>query len=465
MLNAISGLMMMKKLYLIALVMMACNSGNEPAKPVVPPGEDEPQQYGVPYANVPATENIVLYEANIRALSAAGNFQGVIDKLDHIQSLGINTLWLMPIHPVGQLKSAGGLGSPYAVQDYLKVNPEFGDLDKLRELVQKAHDRNIAVILDWVANHTAWDNPWMQNKLWYVQDASGNVIIPPGTNWQDVAELNYANSDMRAAMIHAMKYWILEANVDGFRCDAVDYVPADFWKQALDELKAIKNRNLIFLAEGGKAENFTAGFQMNYAWDFYNNLREVYGNNRAATTIFTTHQAEYNAIPSGAKKLRYTTNHDQSAYDGTPVEMFGGINGALSASAITIFTSTVPLIYSSQEVGQEEKLPFFTRQPIDWTAHADMLQQYKKMFAIYNQTNAFKQGSLEYYSDNDIAVFTRAADADKYLVMVNTRNTPNTYTIAAALQNTTWTNAGDGSIVSLNATISLGAYQYLILKK
>src|SRR5882724_9896765 len=155
---------------------------------------------------------------------------------------------------------------------------------------------------------------------------------------------------MRNAMIAAMKYWVLEANVDGYRCDAADMVPADFWKQALDELKTIKSRKLIFLAEGSTAAEISAGFQMNYAWDFYSNLKAVYGQNNSATSIFTTHLSEYNAIPTGAKKLRYTTNHDVSAYEGTPVELYNGIQGALSASVITIFTSAVPLVYSSQEV-------------------------------------------------------------------------------------------------------------------
>jgi glycosidase len=464
MFNTISGFLMIKKLYFLTLMLVAC--GTDLPQPVTPPVEgEEPVQYGVPYANVPATQDVVLYEVNTRAFSAEGNFQGVINRLDEIKALGVNTIWLMPIHPVGQLNSAGGLGSPYAVQDYLKVNTEFGDLAKLRELVEKAHSRNMAVIIDWVANHTAWDNPWISKKLWYTTDASGNIIIPPGTNWKDVAELNYSNSDMRAAMIHAMKYWVLEANIDGFRCDAVDFVPTDFWKQAIDELKNIKNRNLIFLAEGGKADNFTAGFQMNYAWDFYNNLREVYGSGKSAVTIFNTHQAEYNAIPAGARKLRYTTNHDQSAYDGTPVELFGGLKGAVSAAVITAFTSSVPLIYSSQEVGQSEKLPFFTREPINWTANADVLEQYKKIFSIYSSTQAFKRGALQYYSDKDIAVFTRTFESDTYLILVNTRNSMLTYSIEATLQNSTWTNAVSGASVSLSTTVSLQPYQYMILRK
>lgn len=456
--------MMMKQIWFLGLMLLACGVDHDAPKPVTP-DDDGPKQYGVPFAGVPAVEDIVLYEVNTRAYSTAGNFQGVIDRLDQIRALGVNTIWLMPIHPVGQLRSAGGLGSPYSVQDYSKVNPEFGDMAKLRELVDKAHDRNMAVILDWVANHTAWDNPWMQNKSWYTQDGKGNVIIPPGTNWQDVAELNYDNADMRKAMIDAMKYWILEANVDGFRCDAVDFVPADFWKQAIDALKAVPNRKLILLAEGGKAENFTAGFQMNYAWDFYTNLKQVYGEGKAATSIIATHQAEYKSIPAGAKKLRYTTNHDVSAYEGTPVELFGGVPGALSASVVTIFTSAVPLVYSSQEVGQAEKLPFFTREPIDWSANPGMEDAYGKLFKVYNSTSVFADGTLQDFSGADVVAFTRDAGQERYLVIVNVRNSVRDFALADAIKNTTWTDALSGASVSLGTSLSLGGYEYRVLKK
>lgn len=454
----------MNKICFLTFVLWACGSADE-VKKTTPPVDTEYEQYGTPYASVPPVEDIVLYEVNTRAFSADGNFQGVIDKLDHIKSLGINTIWLMPIHPVGQIKSAGGLGSPYSVQDYMKVNSEFGDLDKLRELVQKAHDRNMAVILDWVANHTAWDNPWIQNKSWYSQDGNGNIIIPPGTNWQDVAELNYNNTDMRKAMIKAMKYWVLQANVDGYRCDAVDFVPADFWKDAITQLKAIKDRHLIFLAEGGKTDNFTAGFQMNYAWDFYTNMKQVYESNKAATSIFTTHLAEYNAIPSGAKKLRYTTNHDVSAFEATPVTLFGGVDGALSASVITIFTSAVPLMYGSQEVGQSATLSFFTRDPIDWSANQPMEGQYEKIMSIYNSSQAFAKGTLQYFANQDAAIFERKLDTDDYLIIVNVRNATEEISLDAALQNSSWTNALDNSSVSLGTTVSLDPYEFLILKK
>lgn len=456
---------MLKKFYFLALVALGCGSDPAAPKPGQPDPVEEPKQYGVPFSAVPDPGDVVLYEINIRAFSEAGNFQGVIDRLDYIKSLGINTIWLMPIHPVGEIRSAGGLGSPYAVKNYLEVNTEFGDLEKLRELVEEAHNRNISVILDWVANHTSWDNPWIKEKSWYTTDASGNIIIPPGTNWQDVAELNYNNGDMRAAMIHAMKYWVMEANVDGFRCDAVDFVPTDFWKTAIEKLTALPQRKLILLAEGGKQDNFTAGFQMNYAWDFYTNIKQVYTTNKAASSIFSTHQAEYNSIPAGKVKLRYTTNHDESAWEATPIEVFGSTNAALSASAITLFTSAAPLLYSSQEVGQIDKLAFFTRDPIDWSANADMVQAYTKLLSIYNGTEAFKEGALFSYAHNDAAIFTRQFGTEEYFIAVNVRNSQTEIPLAAALQNSAWTNMLDNQAYNSTTSITLSPYQYLVLKR
>jgi glycosidase len=262
-----------------------------------------------------------------------------------------------------------------------------------------------------------------------------------------------------------MKYWVLEANIDGFRCDAVDFVPTDFWVQAITALKSIEGRDLILLAEGAKPENFTAGFQMNYAWDFYTNLKQIYKENKAASTIFATHQAEYNCIPAGAKKLRYTTNHDLSAWEETPMEVFNGQQGALSASVITIFTSAVPLLYSSQEVGQSELLPFFTRDPIDWSANQSMENEYEKLLSIYGSSAVFTKGSLQYFASNDIAVFKRSLEGEEFLILANVRNSQKEYALPVELQNTSWTNTADDTALSLTTSVSLDAYKYLVLKK
>jgi glycosidase len=423
--------------------------------------------FGTPFTGVPSTKDVVIYEVNMRAFSADGNFKGVQTRLDSIKALSVNVLWLMPIHPVGVLKNAGGMGSPYSVKDYKEVGAEFGTLADLQNLVIEAHKRNMAVIIDWVGNHTAWDNAWITaHPEWYTKDASGNIIIPAGTNWADVADLNYGNADMRKAMIDAMKYWILKANIDGYRCDYADGVPADFWKQANDSLKALPNRKLILLAEGSMGAQFTAGFAMNYSWDFHAQIKNVYKNNLAASLLFNVHNYEYSNIPSGSFKLRYTTNHDISAWENSPITAYNGKAGATNAFVLAAFIGGVPLLYNGQEVGRADKTPFFTRSPINWTLNPDVFAEYKRLMAFRQSSNAAKEGALTVINDDaNVMVFKRTFQTEEVVVLVNTKNSVSNYTVAASLNNTTWKNALDNTSITLPASLDLQPYQYLILKK
>lgn len=401
-----------------------------------------------------------MYEVNLRAFSSSGTFQGVIDRLDSIKALGINTIWLMPIYPIGAKNS---VNSPYCIKNFMEVNPEFGVLDDFKTLVSEAHEKEMAVIIDWVANHTAWDNPWITNKSWYTQDENGNIIYPAGTNWQDVADLNYSNQDMRKEMIKSMKYWIETADIDGFRCDAADFVPYDFWAQAIDSLNNI-GKYLILLAEGSRNDHFTAGFQMNYAWDFYNNLVNVFNDDYSVTTIYSTHNTEYNNVPEGKHKLRFTTNHDESAWNATPVTLFNGKQGALAASVITIFLGGVPLIYGSQEVGVPGTISFFENDPIDWTLNPDMLQTYQDIISVYNSSEVFHIGALTTYNDANISIFKRSSDTEEYLIIVNTRNRNISVNTPSDLINTVWSDMLNNTEVQLSQTITLNSYEFLIFK-
>lgn len=408
----------------------------------------------------PATEDIVMYEINTGAFSSTKNFEGIINRLDSIKALGINTIWLMPIYPVGIVNS---FGSPYCVRDYMQVNADFGTLYDLQTLVSEAHKRNIAVILDWVANHTSWDNAWISNTDWYSQDVYGNIISPAGTTWTDVADLNYNNADMRLAMIDAMKYWIENADIDGYRCDAADFVPFDFWQQAIDSLRKIEGKNLILLAEGSRADHFTAGFQMNYAWDFLSSLKNVFTGGYNVNTLFTTNTEEYSVIPDGDKKLRFTTNHDESN-TATPVTVFNGKDGALAASVITIYLDGVPLIYCGQEVGVSSTSVYTGNGTINWTINGDVLSAYKQLLNFYNSSNALRKGALETFNDADIALFKKSYNAEQVLVMVNARSIAKSFEVSLSLQGN-WINAFTDSTIILSGNLTLSPYQYLVLKK
>ncbi|MBI9071091.1 MAG: hypothetical protein JEY94_05810 [Melioribacteraceae bacterium] len=415
-----------------------------------------------PFENIPATEDIVMYEVNFRAFSSSGDFKGVTDKLDHIKSLGVNVIWLMPIHPIGNVNS---VNSPYSVKNYKEVNPELGNLDDFKKLVNESHKKDMAVIIDWVANHTAWDNPWIQNKAWYTQNASGNIIIPPGTNWQDVADLNFDNEEMRLEMIDALKYWVTELNVDGFRCDAADFVPYSFWRQAIDSLENIDDRQLIYLAEGARTDHYNAGFQMTYSWDFYGKLKNVFINKYNASSIFSTHTNEYKIVPEGKHKLRFITNHDESAWDETPVDLFGGTNGSFSAFIISTYLGGVPLIYGSQEFGIEGNVSFFDNVPFNWSSNPELLKDYQKLMSIYNKSDVLRKGNLKTFSDPDIAAFTKAIGNEEFLILVNVRNRFITYSLPNDLKGTNWTDEFNGESISLDADLEFDPFQFYILKK
>jgi len=442
--------------FLLFLLIYSCNQ--EPADNyIVPPPPVDTTTFVIP-----ETEDIVMYEVNLRALSSTGDFKGVTGRLDEIKALGINVIWLMPIYPVGQINT---VNSPYCVRNYKEVNPEFGSMNDFKELVTKAHDLDMAVVLDWVANHTSWDNPWIVNKDWYTQDGNGNIISPPGTNWADVADLNYANQTMRQTMIEAMEYWVSATDIDGFRCDAADMVPFDFWQQAIALLDSANEKGLILLAEGSRADHFTAGFQMNYSWNFYNKMKEVFRQNGAASSLFAVHTAEYAGLPAGKQKLRFTTNHDESAWDATPMVLFNGEKGALAASVITIYLGGVPLIYGSQEVGVEENIPFFSNTAINWSQHPEMLQAYKDIIKLHNTSDALKKGSLVTYPYPDVMVFKRIFEQKEVLVLVNVRNASITYDVPAELENSSWKNAFDSTDITLPVSISLVAYEYRVMLK
>lgn len=426
---------------------------------------DEPVQLSGVYER-PLLTDMVMYEINLRAFSDPPGFSGIEDRLDELAEIGVNTLWLMPIFPVGQENSVGQLGSPYAVANYTEVNPEFGDMESFQSLVDAAHDRGMAVILDWVANHTAWDNPWIAQTDWYTQDPSGNIVIPPGTNWNDVADLNFDNAEMRLAMIDAMRFWVAETGIDGFRCDAADMVPFSFWQQALDSLHTAFGTDLIMLAEGARVDHFAAGFDLNYGWSFYGAIKNVLVNNYDINSLYTTHLAETSLLNPGTFKLRFTTNHDESAWDAPPAELFGSQEAAVAASVITIFMGGVPLLYNGQEVGLDQNLPFFSADPIDWSAHPEVLDTYQRLIGLFNEHTALRYGTLTWLdSGYHTATFLRSYGGEEWLFIVNPKSVSINYTLPAEVAASGWEDMWNGGFSNPEASTTLPAASFRIYRR
>ena len=423
-----------------------------------------PTQYGIPFQHVPDRQDATIYQVNIRAFSTQGGLQGVTARLDSIQALGVNVIYLMPTYPVGTLN---GVNSPYCVKDYKSVNPEFGNLDDLRHLVDNAHALNMSVIMDWVANHTSWDNAWItDHKDWYLQDGSGHIVSPPGTGWNDVAQLNFTNADMRLAMIESMKYWVYAANVDGFRIDYANGPPADFWKQTIDSLRNISTHHLLLMAEGDRSDLFADGFDFTFGFNFYGQLKNIYKNNQPVTGINTLNTSEFVNASNGQQVVRYLTNHDVNGSDGTPLDLFGGIPGSLAAFVVVAYMKGVPMIYNGQEVGFPTRITFpFTSVNINWTLNPDITAEYKRVIAFRNQSVAIRRGQLTSYSNTNVCAFTKVQDSETVFVASNLRNIAISYTLPAGVANSTWTDALSGEAVSTSSQIDLGAYGYVVLKK
>ena len=368
-----------------------------------------------------------IYEVFVRDFSRSGDFQGVTRGLDRIQAVGANVVWLMPIYPVGIANRKGTLGSPYAVRDYFAVNPEFGTVADFKALVQAVHARGMKLILDWVPNHTAWDNVWVkQHPTFYVRNDSGALTVPRDdkgnlTDWTDVAQLNYKNAEMRRAMIDAMRHWLVQYGIDGFRVDAAGFVPDDFWQEALPQVRGSVKRPIMLLAEWGDVKMHRFGFDLTYAWDSYSRLKAVW-DSVPASRFVEQELADLKTMPPGGMRLRFTTNHDETAWDKPPVARFASPAGARAAFVAMALLPGRPLIYDGQEVESPQKLPLFEHDPIVWDQPnaAVALAFYKRIEELIRSDPAFASGDLvavETSEPRDIIAYRRGGA----IVLVNAR--------------------------------------------
>jgi glycosidase len=430
----------------------------------LPVGEVAPVQYGTPFTGVPDRQDATIYQVNMRAFSAGSNLAGVTARLDSIRALGVNVVYLMPIYPVGTVRA---FNSPYSIRDYRSVGAEFGTLADLRNLVDGAHSRNMSVILDWVANHTAWDHPWISaSPNWYLRDASGTIQSPPGTGWNDVAQLDFSNADMRLEMIRSMKYWVYAANIDGFRFDYADGPPASFWRQAIDTLRAISTHRLLLLAEGSRPDHYTAGFDFTFGFNFYGTLKNVMRNNQPATQINTVNTTEYTNASAGQQVVRYITNHDVNGSDGTPQQLFGGIPGSLAAFVVAAYMKGVPMIYNGQEVATPFQLTFpFTSADINWSLNPEVTAEYKRIIAFRNSSMAIRRAQPVSYTTADVCAFTKEAGGEQVFVAVNLRNSAVTYTLPAGVANSNWTSAWTGASLTAGSQLELMPYGYVVWRR
>lgn len=350
-----------------------------------------------------------MYEVNLRQYTAEGTINAFAQHLPRLQSMGIKVVWLMPIYPIAQQEKKGSLGSPYAIADYVNINPQLGSLEDLKALVAQAHSLEMYVILDWVANHTGWDHVWTKTHSEYYKRDTVTHNFKTASGMEDIIELDYDNPSLRQAMIAAMRYWVEEVNIDGFRCDLASWVPADFWYAARAELQ--KKKTLLWLGEYDPTENpdYNDIFDLAYTWQWMHRSED-----------YCHHRLDFDSLVAVAKSyltvntapLWFTSNHDENSWNGTEYEKYGVYAKALAV--LSYVFPGVPLVYSGQEIPNHKRLLFFDKDQLNWEQPLDLEH-------FYSQLNQLKRThpALDYASDEYKFEIVYAKDG---LLMLRSQN-------------------------------------------
>lgn len=417
-----------------ALVVVGCKSGNKNTDKSAE--VDESCFTGVKQPEW--SRNAVIYEVNLRQFTESGKVADFRKHLPRLKELGVDILWFMPIHPISEDGRKGELGSYYAVKDYKGFNPEFGTVEEFKEVVDEAHSLGMKVILDWVPNHTGRDNDWVtQHPDWYVKDSLGNMVGP--YDWTDVYKLDYSNREMRKAMVEALKYWLEEVNVDGFRCDVAGEVPTDFWDETRPQLDSVKE--VFMLAEASKPELQKHAFNMGYNWpmkDLFSEIAATAGQysfkkeGEDMRTFPIKHAIAIDSLLASQAKeyvcdsylMNMITNHDLNSWEGTEMQRLGTLSDAFAVLSYTL--PGMPLIYTGQETGMNRALEFFKKDvPPVWEPRNNYFDFYKKLNELKHTQAALKAGieggKVERYptTDKDLYIFSRSVEGSKVIVFTN----------------------------------------------
>ncbi len=409
--------------------------------------------------------NANIYEVNIRQFSGEGTFDAFTEEIPRLDDMGVKILWLMPIHPIGEKNRKGTLGSYYSIADYREVNPEFGTKADLKELVIKAHEHDMKVIIDWVANHTSWDAVWTEsNPEYYMTDEDGN-FYPPVEDWEDVIQLDVHHEGMQNDMIDAMEYWVREFDIDGFRADVAYMVPTEFWVEArkrLDEIKPV-----FMLAEAEEPELHRA-FDMTYAWAYASTIRDIGAGESGLEALDDVLEENFNRFEKSDYRMLFTTNHDENSWQGSDTQLYGENFENFAVLSATVWG--MPLIYNGQESGLNKQLEFFEKDRVEWEGfqfedfYRTLLRANRENRALFNGEKGGDYQKLTTDSDEEIFSFQRKAGEDEIFVILNFADEDRTFTFEDGPQGE-WTDLFNGSRVTIPAEMTLGANKYLLLER
>ncbi|MFL0357016.1 alpha-amylase family glycosyl hydrolase [Erythrobacter sp. GH1-10] len=407
----------------------------------------EPQPY-VEFENAEWTRDAVLYQMNTRQFTPEGTFAAAQEQLPRLAELGVDIVWLMPIHPIGEEKRKGGMGSPYSVKDYRAVNPDLGTEEEFRAFVDRAHELGMKVILDWVANHSAWDNALVsEHPEWYSRNPEGEMMPPEGTDWSDVVDFDYSQPGLREYMTGSLAYWVREFDIDGYRADVAGYVPLDFWETARAELDAIKP--VFMLAEWDAIDLHAKAFDATYGWSWKDRLQQVAEGEGNAATMRDYYITQKVSWPHAAYRMNYTDNHDQNSWDGVASEIYGPAYEA--AIALSFVGPGMPLIYNGQEADLDRQLAFFEKDEIEWKEGRydgllrTLIALKTEEPALWNGRHGAPYVDVPNSAPADVLSFVRGEESNRVFAIFNLSPRAQDVTFEKARHEGTYTNALDGT--------------------
>ncbi len=422
------------------------------------------------------SKNATIYEVNIRQHTPEGTFAAFEQDIPRLKSMGVDILWLMPIHPIGIVNRKGGLGSHYSVLDYTAVNPQYGNLDDFKRLVKTAHDNGMHVIIDWVANHSAFDNHWTKDHTdYYLLDTAGKIQPPLGTDWTDVAQLNYENKALWTGMIDALKYWVKDCDIDGYRCDVAEKVPTEFWNAARSSLDSLKP--VFMLAEAERKEHHLKAFDMSYAWEFMHISNEIAKGKKKLSDLDNYVAKQDTAFPRSAYRMYFTTNHDENSWNGTGAERLGNARQVMDVLAFTI--AGMPLLYSGQEGGEQypdgkvHRLSFFEKDTVNWNNYKYQ-DFYSKLLHLHQNNQAMWNGEfggefkkIKTSSDDVLYCFSRIKDNNHVVVLLNFSDKPQSVDFLGDMPEGEYMSIFNTQSLTLytKGNQELGAYGYQVFVK
>ncbi len=412
-----------------------------------------------------------IYEVNLRQYTAEGTFTAFAAHVPRLKDMGVEIIWFMPVTPISVKNRKGTLGSYYACSSYVQTNPEYGTLDEFKQLVQLIHDHGMKVIIDWVANHTGWDHEWtVAHPEYYNTNADGS-FKPPVENWEDVIHLNFNNPALRTAMIEAMKFWVEECNIDGFRCDMAMLVPLDFWMEARKELDAVGT--LFWLGEfdqWGSDEPYASAFDVSYSWHWMHVSETFYKHKQRVYVLDNALTAYQSKQPYKHMRAFFTSNHDENSWNGTEYEKYG--DAALPLAVFSCMWNGIPLIYSGQELPNQKRLQFFDKDEIKWKGTPKLHNFYKTLLTFRKQHPALKAADRRVItwristSDNEhLFSFVRKVSNREVVTILNFSDTKIKFQINDTRIGGGYTDLFTDKAHSLAETFSIPAWGYMVLHK